>query len=159
MNESGVRCRWQDRPAESDGAEQTGEPPPPGAIRLELRYIKGMRREAAERIEAEQAARRFVSIEDLAGRCRLRRNELVALASVGALPARGLLFLTLEDETGMSQAIVMPDQLKKHRRTIVSSSGLIVEGVLQKKDGSLSVKADKFWPIDRLERVPSHDFR
>ena len=258
VNESGVRCRWQDRPADGDGAARSGEPPPPGAIRLGLRYIKGMRREAAERIEAEQATRRFRSIEDLAERCRLRRNELVALASIGALPgrgrraalwqaaqvekpkgplfadlstatpspldemtpmeetaadfaiasittgphpmeyyrraldrrrvvtaaalpdrpagrrvrtagsvivrqrpgtARGLLFLTLEDETGMSQAIVMPDQLKKHRRTIVSSSGLIVEGVLQKKDGSLSVKADKFWPIDRLERVPSHDFR
>ncbi len=258
VNESGVRCRWQDRPAESNEAARPGEPPPPGAIRLGLRYIKGMRREAAERIEAEQAARRFVSIEDLAERCHLRRHELVALASIGALPgrgrraalwqvaqvekpkgplfadlstatpspldemtpmeetaadfaiasittgphpmeyyrraldrrrvvtaaalpdrpagrrvrtagsvivrqrpctARGLLFLTLEDETGMSQAVVMPDQLKKHRRTIVSSSGLIVEGVLQKKDGSLSVKADKFWPIDRLERIPSHDFR
>ena len=258
VNESGVRCRWQDRPADAGEPKPPGEPPPAGAIRLGLRYVKGMRREAAERIEAEQAARRFASIEDLAARCRLRRNELTALASIGALPgrgrraalwqaaqvekpkgslfadlstaspspldemtpmeetaadfavasittgphpmeyyrraldrrrvvtaaalpdrpagrrvrtagsvivrqrpgtARGLLFLTLEDETGMSQAVVMPDQLKKHRRTIVSSSGLIVEGVLQKKDGSLSVKADRFWPIDRLERIPSHDFR
>ena len=258
VNESGVRCRWQDRPANAGGPERSGEPPPAGAIRLGLRYVKGMRREAVERIEAEQAVRRFASIEDLAERCRLRRNELTALASLGALPgrgrraalwqaaqvekpkgplftelttatpspldemtpmeetaadlriasittgphpmeyyrraldrrrvvpaaalpdrpagrrvrtagsvivrqrpgtARGLLFLTLEDETGMSQAVVMPDQLKKHRRTIVSSSGLIVEGVLQKKDGSLSVKADRFWPIDRLERIPSHDFR
>ncbi|MYA08937.1 MAG: DNA polymerase III subunit alpha [Holophagales bacterium] len=258
VNESGVRCRWQDRPADAGEPEPPGEPPPAGAIRLGLRYVKGMRHEAAERIEAEQAAKRFASIEDLAGRCRLRRNELTALASIGALPgrgrraalwqaaqvekpkgslfadlttatpspldemtpmeetaadfavasittgphpmeyyrraldrrrvvpaaalpdrpaghrvrtagsvivrqrpgtARGLLFLTLEDETGMSQAVVMPDQLKKHRRTIVSSSGLIVEGVLQKKDGSLSVKADRFWPIDRLERIPSHDFR
>ncbi len=258
VNESGVRCRWQDRPENAGEPERPGEPPPPGAIRLGLRYVKGMRREAAERIEAEQAARRFASIEDLAERCRLRRDELTALASLGALPqrgrraalwqaaqvekpkgplfadlttatpspldemtpmeetaadfavasittgphpmeyyrraldrrrvvpaiklpespagrrvrtagsvivrqrpgtARGLLFLTLEDETGMSQAVVMPDQLKKHRRTIVSSSGLIVEGVLQKKDGSLSVKADRFWPIDRLERIPSHDFR
>ncbi|MXX61481.1 MAG: DNA polymerase III subunit alpha [Holophagales bacterium] len=258
VNESGVRCRWQDRPADDDEPERPGEPPPAGAIRLGLRYVKGLRREAAERIEAEQAARRFASIEDLAERCRLRRNELTALASIGALPgsgrraalwqaaqvekpkgplfadlttatpspldemtpmeetaadfaiasittgphpmeyyrraldrrrvvtaaalpdkpagrrvrtagsvivrqrpgtARGLLFLTLEDETGMSQAVVMPDQLKKHRRTIVSSSGLIVEGVLQKKDGSLSVKADRFWSIDRLERIPSHDFR
>ncbi|MDE2691294.1 MAG: error-prone DNA polymerase [Acidobacteriota bacterium] len=258
VNESGVMCRWQDRPADAGEPEPPGEPPPAGAIRLGLRYVKGMRREAAERIEAEQAARRFASIEDLAERCRLRRNELTALASIGALPergrraalwqaaqvekpkgplfaklttttpspldemtpmeetaadfavasittgphpmeyyrraldrrrvvtaaalpdkpagrrvrtagsvivrqrpgtARGLLFLTLEDETGMSQAVVMPDQLKKHRRTIVSSSGLIVEGVLQKKDGSLSVKADRFWPIDRLERIPSHDFR
>ena len=258
VNESGVRCRWQDRPENAGEPERPGEPPPSGAIRLGLRYVKGMRREAAERIEAEQAARRFASIEDLAERCRLRRDELTALASLGALPgsgrraalwqaaqvekskgplfadlttatpspldemtpmeetaadfavasittgphpmeyyrraldrrrvvpaaalpdqpagrrvrtagsvivrqrpgtARGLLFLTLEDETGMSQAVVMPDQLKKHRRTIVSSSGLIVEGVLQKKDGSLSVKADRFWPIDRLERIPSHDFR
>lgn len=258
VNESGVMCRWQDRPADAGEPERPGEPPPAGAIRLGLRYVKGMRREAAERIEAEQAARRFASIEDLAERCRLRRNELTALASLGALPgrgrraalwqaaqvekpkgplfsglstatpspleemtpmeetaadfavasittgphpmeyyrraldrrrvvtaaalpdkpagrrvrtagsvivrqrpgtARGLLFLTLEDETGMSQAVVMPDQLKKHRRTIVSSSGLIVEGVLQKKDGSLSVKADRFWSIDRLERIPSHDFR
>ena len=258
VNESGVRCRWQDRPADAGEPEPPGEPPPAGAIRLGLRYVKGLRREAAERIEAEQTARRFANIEDLAERCRLRRNELTALASIGALPgrgrraalwqaaqvekpkgplfadlttatpspldemtpmeetaadfavasittgphpmeyyrraldrrrvvpaaalpdkpagrrvrtagsvivrqrpgtARGLLFLTLEDETGMSQAVVMPDQLKKHRRTIVSSSGLIVEGVLQKKDGSLSVKADKFWPIDRLERIPSHDFR
>ncbi len=258
VNESGVTCRWQDRPEDAGTPEGPGEPPPAGAIRLGLRYVKGLRREAAERIEAEQAARRFASIEDLAERCRLRRNELTALASLGALPgrgrraalwqaaqvekpkgplfadlttatrspldemtpmeetaadfavasittgphpmeyyrraldrrrvvpavklpespagrrvrtagsvivrqrpgtARGLLFLTLEDETGMSQAVVMPDQLKKHRRTIVSSSGLIVEGVLQKKDGSLSVKADRFWPIDRLERIPSHDFR
>lgn len=258
VNESGVRCRWQDRPEDAGEPEPPGEPPPAGAIRLGLRYVKGLRREAAERIEVEQAAKRFASIEDLSERCRLRRNELTALASLGALPgrgrraalwqaaqvekpkgplfaelttttpspldemtpmeetaadfavasvttgphpmeyyrraldrrrvvpaaalpdrpagqrlrtagsvivrqrpgtARGLLFLTLEDETGMSQAIVMPDQLKKHRRTIVSSSGLIVEGVLQKKDGSLSVKADRFWPIDRLERIPSHDFR
>ncbi|MDE2852278.1 MAG: error-prone DNA polymerase [Acidobacteriota bacterium] len=258
VNESGVTCRWQDRPEDAGEPERPGEPPPAGAIRLGLRYVKGMRREAAERIETEQAVRRFASIEDLAERCRLRRNELTALASLGALPgrgrraalwqaaqvekpkgplfadlttttpspldemtpmeetaadfavasittgphpmeyyrraldrrrvvsaaalpdkpagrrvrtagsvivrqrpgtARGLLFLTLEDETGMSQAVVMPDQLKKHRRTIVSSSGLIVEGVLQKKDGSLSVKADRFWPIDRLERIPSHDFR
>ncbi len=260
VNESGVRCRWEDRPAESDGVARRGRAgdPPRGAIRLGLRYVKGLRHEAAEQIEAEQAGKPFGSIEDLAERCRLRRKELAALASIGALPergrraalwqaaqvekpkgplfaslptatpspldemtpmeetaadfrvasittgphpmeyyrralhrrrvvpaaklpdrpagrrvrtagsvivrqrpgtARGLLFLTLEDETGMSQAVVMPDQFKKHRRTIVSSSGLIVEGVLQKKDGSLSVKADKFWPIDRLERVPSHDFR
>ena len=281
VNESGVRCRWQDRPADA-AAPASGEAPPQGAIRLGLRYIKGLRREAAERIETEQATRRFRSIEDLAERCRLRRKELAALASIGALgglgdsrpaeqessgfsrngrrkheslgrraalwqaaqvekpkgplfaelgtatpsplaemtpmeetaadfrvasmttgphpmeyyrraldrrrvvpavrlpelpagrrvrtagsvivrqrpgTARGLLFLALEDETGMCQAVVMPDQFRKHRRTIVSASGLIVEGVLQKKDGSLSVKADRFWPIDRLERIPSHDFR
>ncbi|HVS16387.1 MAG TPA: error-prone DNA polymerase, partial [Thermoanaerobaculia bacterium] len=73
--------------------------------------------------------------------------------------ARGLLFLTLEDETGMCQAVVMPDVLQENRSVLVGAAGLIVEGVVQQRDGSLSVKADRFWPLDQLSRVPSHDFR
>jgi error-prone DNA polymerase len=73
--------------------------------------------------------------------------------------AKGLLFLTLEDETGMSQAVIPPDLLKEHRRLIVGSPGLIVEGVLQKRDGTISVKGEKFWSLKELVAVPSHDFR
>ncbi|HWM91136.1 MAG TPA: error-prone DNA polymerase [Thermoanaerobaculia bacterium] len=73
--------------------------------------------------------------------------------------AKGLLFLTLEDETGMSQAVVSPDLLQKHRKLIVGSPGLVVEGVLQKRDGTLSVKGERFWSLKRLVAVPSHDFR
>ena len=73
--------------------------------------------------------------------------------------AKGLLFVTLEDETGMAQALVTPDLLQEHRQTLVGSPGLVIEGILQKKDGSLSIKAERFWPIDRLQETPSHDFR
>lgn len=73
--------------------------------------------------------------------------------------AKGLLFLTLEDETGMSQAVVPPDLLQKHRKLIVGSPGLVVEGVLQKRDGTVSVKGERFWSLQELVRVPSHDFR
>ncbi len=73
--------------------------------------------------------------------------------------ARGMLFVTLEDETGMAQALVTPDLLQEHRRVIVGSPGLVIEGILQKKDGSLSIKAERFWPLYRLEETPSHDFR
>ena len=73
--------------------------------------------------------------------------------------AKGLLFLTLEDETGMSQAVVPPDLLQKHRKLIVGSPGLIVEGILQKRDGTISVKGEKFWSLKELVAVPSHDFR
>jgi error-prone DNA polymerase len=73
--------------------------------------------------------------------------------------AKGLLFLTLEDETGMSQAVVSPDLLQKHRKLIVGSPGLVVEGVLQKRDGTISVKGEKFWSLKRLVAVPSHDWR
>jgi len=73
--------------------------------------------------------------------------------------AKGLLFLTLEDETGMSQAVVSPDLLQQHRKLIVGSPGLIVEGVLQKRDGTLSIKGEKFWSLRKIAAVPSHDFR
>jgi error-prone DNA polymerase len=72
--------------------------------------------------------------------------------------AKGFVFLTLEDETGMCQAIVRPDLFKEQRAVIVGSGTLIVEGKLQ-NDGTLSVRAEKFWPISQVETVPSHDFR
>ncbi len=73
--------------------------------------------------------------------------------------AKGLLFLTLEDETGMCQAVVSPDLLQKHRTLIVGSPGLVVEGVLQKRDGTISIKGERFWSLKEMVAVPSHDFR
>jgi error-prone DNA polymerase len=73
--------------------------------------------------------------------------------------AKGFVFLTLEDETGLCQAIVRPDLFRENRQTIVGSGSLIVEGTLQKQDGTLSVKGERFWPLSHLEPIPSHDFR
>jgi error-prone DNA polymerase len=72
--------------------------------------------------------------------------------------AKGFVFLTLEDETGMSQAIVKPDLFREHRAVIVGSSALVVEGILQNKNGSPSVRAERFWPIDTFGALHSHDF-
>jgi error-prone DNA polymerase len=72
--------------------------------------------------------------------------------------AKGFVFLTLEDETGMSQAIVSPQLFSDQRSIIVSSPGLIVEGILQNTDGQCSVKAEKFWPLEGMNEVASHDF-
>jgi error-prone DNA polymerase len=66
--------------------------------------------------------------------------------------------VTLEDETGTVQAAVMPDLFREHRNLLIRSPGLVIEGRLQKRDGSLSVHADRFWPLE-ITRVPSHDFR
>ncbi|MEP7009252.1 MAG: error-prone DNA polymerase [Acidobacteriota bacterium] len=73
--------------------------------------------------------------------------------------AKGMLFLTLEDESGMCQAIVAPDLFQENRKMIVGNPGLAVEGKLQKRDGTLSVRAEKFWPLRDLAATPSHDFR
>ncbi|HLN80980.1 MAG TPA: OB-fold nucleic acid binding domain-containing protein, partial [Thermoanaerobaculia bacterium] len=72
--------------------------------------------------------------------------------------AKGFVFLTLEDETGMCQAIVRPDLFREYRTVIVGSGTLVVEGRLQKLDGTLSVKGERFWGVSQLEEVPSHDF-
>ncbi len=72
--------------------------------------------------------------------------------------ANGTLFVTLEDETGMVQAIVKRALLVAHRATIVGHPGLVIEGVVQQRDGSVSLQAEKFWPLADLAAVPSHDF-
>jgi len=74
--------------ARQDAAEQSARPADPvrpPAVRLGLRYVVGMREEAARRIEAERARESFSSMADLAKRADLRRTELDALAELGAL--------------------------------------------------------------------------
>jgi error-prone DNA polymerase len=60
------------------------------AVRLGLLYVAGLRKAAGERVSSERAARPFASLEDLADRAGLRRDELQTLAEVGALNAFGL---------------------------------------------------------------------
>ncbi|MBI4349440.1 MAG: error-prone DNA polymerase, partial [Elusimicrobia bacterium] len=73
--------------------------------------------------------------------------------------AKGFVFLTLEDETGMTQAILSPQLFRDARHVVLGNAGLIVEGVLQKQAGTLSVKARRVLPLALGGWVPSHDFR
>jgi len=240
---SGWKCRWEN-----------------GAVRLGLRFVKGLREDAGAAVERAQAERPFSSTEDLARRAALRPGDLELLAHAGALAAfgktrrealwqvakvarragplydaipvddpsplpemspieetradyettemttgphmlahlrqdlarrgvasaaelsrgrdgervtmagavivrqrpgtaKGFVFLTLEDETGMLQAIVRPDLFREQRAVVVGSGALVVEGRLQRQDGAMSVRAERFWTIPEFERMPSHDFR
>ena len=58
--------------------------------------------------------------------------------------AKGFVFLTLEDETGVANIIVRPDVFAADRVTILERPFLLVEGVLQLQDGVTSVKAERF---------------
>ncbi len=240
---SGWKCRWEE-----------------GAVRLGMRFVKGLKQETGEAVERAQAAAPFFSIDDLARRCRLKPGELELLAHAGALSsfgrtrraalwqvakvareagplfeeiptddpsplpemspieetradyatteittgphmlahlrkplasrgvlsakelsrrrdgdrvktagavivrqrpgtAKGFVFLTLEDETGMLQAIVRPNLFREQRAVVVGSGALVVEGKLQRQDGALSVRAERFWTIPEFAKLPSHDFR
>jgi error-prone DNA polymerase len=255
VNTSDWKCTWEENRRKEAGKKARG------AIRLGLRYVKGLRQERGEAIAAERAIRPFSDLEDLKRRTSLRTDELEALAEGGSLAslgktrraalwqaawvgrsvgplleptaisrsesplpemtafeetmadfarndvtvrrhpvayvraqlerhtvvpaglvpsvrngerirtagsvivrqrpgtAKGVLFLTLEDESGMIQAIVAPELFRENRKIIVGSAGLVVEGKVTQRDGSVSIRAEKFWPLSAMVAVPSHDFR
>ena len=73
--------------------------------------------------------------------------------------AKGVCFLSLEDETGISNIIVAPALFEAHRLLIISEPFLLIEGVAETRNGTVHVKAEKFDWIDfRLATSASHDF-
>jgi error-prone DNA polymerase len=74
--------------------------------------------------------------------------------------AKGFVFLTLEDETGIANIIVRPDLFGDQRPTIVNAPYLMVEGILQIQEGVTSVKAERLVSLGGEGPEPqSHDFR
>jgi error-prone DNA polymerase len=229
------------------------------AVRLGLRYVKGLREGAARALVTARAERPFVSARDLAARAALARDEMQTLAAIGALAplggtrranvwtaaepdagplfggvpsppspsplremteserlvadyagtgvtlgphpmalrraelagrgvrraldlargrdgervrvagsvivrqrpgtAKGFVFLSLEDETGIANVIVTPGLFTRRRWMLVAEPVLLVEGILQIQDGVVSVRAMRVEPLPRLAHVvPSHDF-
>ncbi|MBI2492914.1 MAG: DNA polymerase III subunit alpha [Candidatus Rokubacteria bacterium] len=235
-----------------------------GAVRLGLRYVRGLRESAGRALVAARATRPFASLEDLRHRAGLDRDELVALAAIGALAplggtrrqhlwaatapdpgplfaaaaragddpaegagplaemtpaerlvadyagtgvtlgrhpmalrraglrrrgvlsarelvsaepgasvrtagsvivrqrpgtAKGFVFLSLEDETGIANVIVTPRVFARHRAALVGEPFLLVEGVVQRQDGVVSLRATRVAGLPALgHHVPSHDF-
>jgi error-prone DNA polymerase len=235
------------------------------AVRIGLRYVAGLREAAGRAIEAERARRPFASIADLAARVALRRDELEALAELGALSgidpaagsrraalwqvaaverdprslfagrslssepsplreldtfettladyrrsgmttgphvmahlraalrargvlaaaelralpdgarvrtaglaivrqrpgsAKGFCFLTLEDETGTSNAVLTPRAFRRFRVPLHASALLEVEGPLQNADGVIHVRVQRLSPLAAHAGLPdSHDYR
>jgi len=233
------------------------------AVRLGLRYVKGLSQQAGEAIVRERASGAFVGIDDLHNRVpELRKDELRKLAAVGALnfiqtstrrdalwqvervtraagklyeellekdgnspleqmtltervdadfrgtgltigkhpvayhraqlkklkalraidirkmrdgtfvkvagwvivrqrpgTAKGFMFLSLEDETGVSNIIVTPQLFETYRHELVGHPFLLIEGALQNQDNVISVKASHVQPLTfAVAATPSHDF-
>jgi error-prone DNA polymerase len=235
-----------------------------GSVRLGLRYVKGLRAAAGHAIVTERMKHRFRSIEDVARRSGVDRDELETLAEIGALAplgvtrraalwesaraisavgalyedssaecsgpepsplvemtpeerlvadyrgtgvtlgphpmamrraalrehgilrasdlalgdpgsevsiagsvivrqrpgtAKGFVFLSLEDETGIANVIVRPSLFERRRLLLVCEPFLVIRGTLQRQDGVVSVRADDVWALPALSaNVPSHDF-
>ncbi|MGH7322138.1 MAG: error-prone DNA polymerase, partial [Candidatus Rokuibacteriota bacterium] len=73
--------------------------------------------------------------------------------------AKGVVFVSLEDETGIANAIVRPALFERDRAIIVHEPFLVIEGILQHQDGVTAVRAMAARPLPASgARVPSHDF-
>src|SRR5947208_2379650 len=90
----------------------------------------------------------------------------VASASQGSVivrqrpgTAKGIVFLSIEDETGIANAVVMPDVFEQYRLLILGAHWLLVEGPIENQDSVIHVRAQR---IERLTfagpSVPSHNF-
>ncbi|MBV8280621.1 MAG: DNA polymerase III subunit alpha, partial [Candidatus Eremiobacteraeota bacterium] len=76
--------------------------------------------------------------------------------------AKGFVFTTMEDETGLMNVIIRPDIYQKYRPIARDEPAVIVQGVLQKDEGRINILARKFWKLDMeqlAKGLTSRDFR
>jgi error-prone DNA polymerase len=102
--------------------------------------------------------RRANELEHLQNGARVRvAGAIIARQRPGT--AKGFVFLSIEDETGIANAIITPDIFAENRVTIVTYPFLLIEGRLQNQDNVISVKVET---VERLSipeaAAASHDF-
>ncbi len=102
--------------------------------------------------------RRAIELRDLPTGKRLRIGGCVITRQRPGT-AKGFVFLSLEDETGVANAIVTPDLFHQNRLLLTSERFLAIEGILQNLDNVISVKAERVLPlfVTKAETI-SHDF-
>ena len=73
--------------------------------------------------------------------------------------AKGFVFLSLEDETGIANVILTPDVFERDRLVVTRNRFLRIEGPVQNQEGVIHVKAQRIVPLEvtRAE-VRSRDF-
>jgi error-prone DNA polymerase len=75
--------------------------------------------------------------------------------------AKGFVFISLEDETGVSNAIVDPNLFERFRLVITEEAFLLIEGEVQNSDNVVLIKSREIRPLapEQLVGSESHDFR
>jgi error-prone DNA polymerase len=102
--------------------------------------------------------RRASDLRDLPNGKRLRIGGCVITRQRPGT-AKGFVFVSLEDETGVANAIITPDLFHQNRLLLTSERFLAIEGILQNQDNVISVRAERVQPlfVTKAETV-SHDF-
>ena len=108
------------------------------------------------------AARGVLSARDLASATSGSLVKVAGLVIVRQRPgtAKGFLFLTLEDETGIANVIVTPDRFQENRPLLHRAPILLIEGVVQRQDGVSALRGRRFGELKLPATLPAaHDFR
>ena len=92
----------------------------------------------------------------------MRRSKNVVCAICRQHPgtAKGVVFISIEDESGVANAVVGPDLFERTRLIVTQHPALIIEGRVQARDGVIHVLAETIAPL-RCADLPeqaSHDF-
>jgi error-prone DNA polymerase len=72
--------------------------------------------------------------------------------------AKGFVFLSMEDESGVMNAIVTPAIFDRYKSEVLTEPYLIIDGVLQNLDGVISVKAGRVRSLRAEAAAESHNF-
>ena len=73
--------------------------------------------------------------------------------------AKGIIFMTLEDETGTSRVIISPDFYDQNRMVVLNERFVLVSGIVQNQDNIVHLKARRIQPLSiSAAPTPSHDF-
>jgi error-prone DNA polymerase len=111
-------------------------------------------------IRHELDRRRVSSAQALRALTRLPRDRTVAVAGVAIIrqrpgTAKGVVFITLEDETGITNLIIRPEVFEKYRRIVLASSSLLATGSLERIGEVIYINTTALEAIDdRIAGTP-----
>jgi len=156
-------------------AAASPEPPVPGPVVCPLKPMTEAERLVADYAgmglstgrhpmalkRGELAMRGILRACDLRTARQGRRVRVAGMVITRQRPgtAKGFVFLTLEDETGIANIIVRPDLFARDRLVVVEEPFLIVDGVLQHQDGVIAVRAEQVQGMRGVDiDFDAHDF-
>jgi error-prone DNA polymerase len=73
--------------------------------------------------------------------------------------AKGHVFLSLEDETGISNIIIRPATYRKYKRVLDSDAAVVVGGTLQTVDGVISITAQRLDPLQLFAKIAAREWQ
>jgi error-prone DNA polymerase len=96
-------------------------------------------------LRPELERRRIIRCADLRHIPNGRKVEVAGVILVRQKPgsAKGVLFVTIEDETGIANGIIWPDRFEAQRRTVLSSAMIGIKGTVQREGEVIHVIADR----------------